>query len=353
MPKESAVILPDFVLAGAPKCGTGSLFGWLADHPQLQGSNPKEPFYFMDPGNPLMAREANVHRLGLAGWSKAFATGTREAGKLYFEGTTHLIYQRTALSILPGLATRPKLIFLLRDPIERLISSFVYTQNNLAQVRSGFTLDQYLEMIAEGRLHELERFIFSRQSAFVLQRDLQYSNYWHYLEQWRGAVGSERMLVLQFEQLIAQPTAVMRRVCNFLEISASHFEDDYAYPAHNLTMRIANTSIHRWAQHWANLLPTGQFKQTLSRVYYRLQRRKPERMRSQPSPQLLEMLRERLGPNTLTLARQFDLDLRLWKSIAQAEESDAVPASQSQRRPSLEAPASSGTAQALLKGKNA
>ncbi|CAN5138666.1 hypothetical protein BH20ACT5_BH20ACT5_07850 [soil metagenome] len=38
--------LPELYLIGAPKCGTTSLAGWLAGHPEVYFSVPKEPFYW-------------------------------------------------------------------------------------------------------------------------------------------------------------------------------------------------------------------------------------------------------------------------------------------------------------------
>ena len=38
--------LPDVYLIGAPKAGTTSVASWLAVHPQVFWSVPKEPFYW-------------------------------------------------------------------------------------------------------------------------------------------------------------------------------------------------------------------------------------------------------------------------------------------------------------------
>ena len=37
---------PDFFIIGAPKCGTTALATYLAEHPNIQLSDPKEPHYF-------------------------------------------------------------------------------------------------------------------------------------------------------------------------------------------------------------------------------------------------------------------------------------------------------------------
>ena len=47
--------LPDFLLLGAPKCGTSALHATLAGHPQLYLSEPKEPKFFLTDGPPPTA----------------------------------------------------------------------------------------------------------------------------------------------------------------------------------------------------------------------------------------------------------------------------------------------------------
>src|SRR3954467_13703550 len=44
--------LPDFLLLGAPKCGTSALPAALARHPGLHLSEPKEPKFFLTDGPP-------------------------------------------------------------------------------------------------------------------------------------------------------------------------------------------------------------------------------------------------------------------------------------------------------------
>lgn len=45
--------LPNLLIAGAPKCGTSSIFTWLIAHPEVCGSQPKETFYLMNSDSPL------------------------------------------------------------------------------------------------------------------------------------------------------------------------------------------------------------------------------------------------------------------------------------------------------------
>ncbi|MCW4153900.1 ATP-binding protein [Halomonas sp. 18H] len=43
---NSKFFMPDFMIIGAPKCGTTSLAAWLAEHEKIYMCKPKEPYYF-------------------------------------------------------------------------------------------------------------------------------------------------------------------------------------------------------------------------------------------------------------------------------------------------------------------
>ncbi len=60
------MITPNLFIAGAPKCGTSSLYFWLSDHPEVCASTPKEPFYFIDKGYSEFKKESNYHVHGMA-----------------------------------------------------------------------------------------------------------------------------------------------------------------------------------------------------------------------------------------------------------------------------------------------
>ncbi len=64
--------LPNVVIVGAPKCGTSSVFAWLADHTEVGSSHVKETFYLMDKGNPLLKPHSNFHEHGLEGYKAYF-----------------------------------------------------------------------------------------------------------------------------------------------------------------------------------------------------------------------------------------------------------------------------------------
>jgi len=42
------MVLPDFLIGGAPKAGTTALHNYLRQHPEICMSEPKETFFFTD-----------------------------------------------------------------------------------------------------------------------------------------------------------------------------------------------------------------------------------------------------------------------------------------------------------------
>ena len=51
--------LPNVIIAGAPKCGTSSLYFWLSAHPEVKASMVKETFFFADEVN-RFNKNANI-----------------------------------------------------------------------------------------------------------------------------------------------------------------------------------------------------------------------------------------------------------------------------------------------------
>jgi Sulfotransferase domain len=106
--------LPNVLVIGAGKCGTTSLHRYLAAHPRIHMAEAKELRFFQDPG----------YRAKLDEYATFFD------GSAPVRGESSAIY--TLYPLAPGVpervrATIPdvRLIYLVRDPIERTVSHFV------------------------------------------------------------------------------------------------------------------------------------------------------------------------------------------------------------------------------------
>lgn len=182
--------LPDLCVIGAAKSGTTSLHAYLDQHPEIGMAELKELRFFADPGH--------------AGWENRyrglFPSGTRLVG----ESST--MYTRAPG--LPGVAERMKamvpdvrLIYLVRDPAERALASYV-----------------------EERYHGLEP--RTAQEAFADLDDpyhpyVSASRYAEQLALFLDHFPAQQILVLPLEDLDQRPEQTMRRVFTFLGVDPS------------------------------------------------------------------------------------------------------------------------------------
>lgn len=298
--------LPSLVIGGAPKCGTSSLFRWLADHPQVCTSRAKETFYLMDREHALARPGQSFHDGGIRGYERFF----EHCGEapVVLEGTTHYLYQQTACEVLASLPTRPRLVFSLREPAGRVYSSFNYTKNNLANLDAGVTFSQFIAMSGGGHLNEAPPRLDPR--ARFLRDEVQQGEYVDHLERWVTALGRERIRLLLFERLRENPRDAVVELSTWLGIDATWY-DHYDFSTANPTIHIRRRGLHRLARRVAPLVPTGRIKQVVKRLYMAAQRQPPSGM-SEEDRQMLDALRVHYRPYNERLAERFGLDLSCW-----------------------------------------
>lgn len=176
--------LPDFVIIGAMKCGTSTLAAQLAAQPGVFMTTPKEPNFFSD--NEIFAR-------GLPWYESLFDAAAEsdlkgEASTHYTKLPTHPHAARRLHAAAPG----ARLIYLTRDPVERLISHYIH------EWTMG-TMDLPLEEAVE-RYPEL----------------FDYGRYEMQLAPWRARFGEDRILRLSLEEMQADPQGTLDRVAVFL-----------------------------------------------------------------------------------------------------------------------------------------
>jgi hypothetical protein len=132
-------LLPDFVIIGAAKAGTTSLYGWLSKHPYVAPASQKEVHYF----------DYNSYR-GLDWYRQHFplererAEFASEHGRPFVTGEASPSYishdwapQRAARA-LPG----AKLLVMLRNPIDR-----AYSQYQMSRREREEPLESFIEAV--------------------------------------------------------------------------------------------------------------------------------------------------------------------------------------------------------------
>jgi hypothetical protein len=198
----------DLVIAGVPKAATGSLFAYLAQHPDICASDLKETGYF----NHYSPQRHTGPVPPIEEYARHFA---HWAGERYaLEATPTYSYGgRPIITAMRAVLGKPKIIINLRDPAERLWSAYAFQRSvgNNVGIRS---FDQYLEVLEQRR----------RDGVQPRPRDglhgLHIGFYADYLGDWLEEFGDDLRIVF-VEHLRRDPRAVVTGLCDWLGIDSA------------------------------------------------------------------------------------------------------------------------------------
>ena len=301
--------LPNLILAGAPKCGTSSLFNWLIAHPQVCGSSPKETRYFLDTNRADINPEANYNFHRLDRYSSFFQHCSPEA-KVMLEGTPRYIYQKTALDFFSSCQPQPHVVFILRKPSRRIFSSFTYLQNNLGRIDSSISFAEVTDLLLKDRSELIKDWGYSEDSDMWrwLQVQLSQNRYHDWLKLWFERFPPEKLTVLLFEETIANPRITLIHLAEKLGIDAE-FYDRFHFEKRNKTMAIKNKLVHQSLTKLAPLFTSSPIRSTLKSLYFQFNGSTPTSADSNS----LEQLDEYFAPYNFPLANDYNLNLDYWQ----------------------------------------
>ncbi len=148
------------LIIGAQKCGTTSLFQYLAKHPQICECTQKEPFFFAD--DQRFSRGLPYY-FSLWNWQNQHQIAL-EASSTY---TMQPMYSRVAQRIAQVEEVEFSFLYIMRNPFER-IESYVrhalsigvlkkaeVTEDNISISKYAYQLDSFVELFGRSRLHVL------------------------------------------------------------------------------------------------------------------------------------------------------------------------------------------------------
>jgi sulfotransferase family protein len=199
----------NLIIPGFPKSGTASLHSYLALHPDICMSEPKEPSFFA---------VSEAWNRGIEWYDKFFENHDRSP-QWYGESSTLYCMWEPALERIKQLLHNPRFIVLLRHPVHRLTSHYkwywAYGWESRPILRaveedeeSGFHPDKpmrYLDVPGASWVNPCGGY----------KRASQYSYFCPIMER---LFGKENILYLDNEQLAREPQNTMNRCFRFLEI---------------------------------------------------------------------------------------------------------------------------------------
>ncbi|HWC64416.1 MAG TPA: sulfotransferase domain-containing protein [Rhizomicrobium sp.] len=216
--------MPDFIVIGAQKSGTSSMFVYLMQHPQVVRPIFKEPYFF----------DRHYHR-GLDWYGRNFPSRGAMDRLNDRHGRRHMTFEATATYVFdPDVPARiaadiptRKFIALLRNPAERAISAYWHARRMGKEPRSLMeALDTDLKRYEQEKAFEAGTGP-KPQGEPPRPTYLRRGIYAESIARWQSVFSPADLLVLQSEAMFANPKSTMARVFAFLGLP--HAEGiDYA-----------------------------------------------------------------------------------------------------------------------------
>lgn len=189
--------LVNFIIAGAQKAGTTALYDYLAEDPAIGLSNIKEVHFFDDENLDWSAPDYRPYH----------AHFSVEGPDIRGEATPIYIYWPGCLERIAKYNSDIKLIFLLRDPVERAWSHWKMEFARGAETRP------FSWAIRQGRQRLFQ------SDPWGSHREFSYVERGFYGEQIAHALAlfpREQILVINSDDLKHEPNEILRRVNKFL-----------------------------------------------------------------------------------------------------------------------------------------
>jgi hypothetical protein len=217
-PRTPVPRMPDFFIVGHAKCGTTALYEMLRRHPQVFMPENKEPMFFARNPNPPAAapgvrpfEQTGRYRETVEQYLSLFAPAAPE--QRVGEASTFYLWSRAAPARIAAANPDARIIAILREPTSFVRSLHLQMLQNGTEDEKDLGRAIALEDARrEGRevppnAHWPEALMYSLRVRYVEQ-----------LRRYRELFGERQMLVLIYDDFLADNEATVRRVLRFLDV---------------------------------------------------------------------------------------------------------------------------------------
>ena len=229
---------PNFIVIGAARCATTSLHKYLQNHPDIFLSDPKEINYFSKD-----RFYTKGEKWYLAHFDEAKTKAIGEASTSY---TSAPNIENAPLRIKTDLGSDIKFIYIVRDPIERMLS-------------------HYTHYIMRGqKIESLDRIIEDKTHSIVVQ-----GKYAYQLSLYLAHFDKENFKVITVEQLKKKPVNTMESLYHFLEIAPNATFDNEVHNNNTEFKEMTHFGkalMQFYNHHFEHLAPPSIVKRTLEKL---------------------------------------------------------------------------------------
>jgi len=198
--------LPTFLIIGAQKAGTTSLYRYLAKHPDIKPNFVVKELSFFD----------EYYSRGFP-WYKSHFPFKRQ-NKQYFEGTTHYLFNPLAPKRIKEVLPNIKVIAVLRNPIDRAYSSY---KHQVRAERETLSFEEAIKAEPNRLRGEKERLL--EDSSYISYNYNHFSylergKYSEQIQNWIKYFSKDQMLILSSDDFFQNTESSLNKVYDFLEV---------------------------------------------------------------------------------------------------------------------------------------
>lgn len=204
----------DLFIIGAQKAATTTLFEILATSPRISGASEKEPHFFSTEPD---------WRAALSRYEALFE---QRHDAIYLEASTsYTFYPQRNLELWEDIHEynpEARFIYILRNPLDRIVAAYRHSRAR------GYGQGEFADYVLKTRITLNVTRYFTQIMPFIRR------------------FGREQVLLLDFDDFIADQAATLRQVSGFIGLPEDHFADA--------------------APHRANMAETGKLDHRLDRL---------------------------------------------------------------------------------------
>ncbi|MGC9502459.1 tetratricopeptide repeat protein [Baaleninema sp.] len=200
---------PDFIILGAQKAGTSSLYFYLSKNPQILSPLRKELEFW----------SWKFHR-GIDWYFSQFPPLTPDSQFLTGEACPGYLDFDVAAERLKENSPNTKFIILLRNPVDRAVSHYYHWIRRHQEDRS-------FDVAIQAKIMEIHQkgTVWNQHSNYVAR-----GVYVEFIRHWLSLFPREKFLILKSEDFYQDPSKTLKKVDNFLGVPVSTLSE---YKKHN------------------------------------------------------------------------------------------------------------------------
>ncbi len=294
-------VLPNFLVVGAARSGTTSLFHYLKQHPQIFLPKRKECRFlsgmsrsFQGPGdqavNDSIIDSFAVYKSLFSDGKNAIARGDVSPDYLFY-------FDVTISNIKRFLSPEVKIIIGLRNPVERAYSQFLFFKS---QGREHLSFEQALEAEEWRKANNWEWAWRYKEVGF----------YYEQVKAFLNEFGEDRVLIYLFEEFRESPEIVVRDIFSFLGVNEDPVHKIERYNVSGIPKsKLLHSFLNRPStlkNTLKRIFPEGSRKK-IAKHFRNINLKKP-RMRAETRKQLIKEFRQDIEQ----LQKLINKDLTAW-----------------------------------------